>query len=544
MKIISPILLLLIFACNSPREKENLAPTFIENEAPEQVIKNELDVQKIAALLKDTGGLTKSAQEFYKLSQYRPVWLNSEAGINKQGQELLSLLKNARYFGLEPRYYNYARLDSLENALNAAHSFEEKMTQAAGMESLLTEKYFLLGKHLNVGLIKKTDTFSSLPRKSFAVNLPEYLKKAADADSVIPYLLALQPKHFPYRKLQKALENYVRNTNLVRDKVAVPSKKTDSLGAISAARRALFIHKYLNDTTSEGQYLEALKKFQKDHGLHPDGVVGFNTATALSRSPYEQYQSAAISLERLRWNPVWKKDYIYVNIPSGHLWFVVDGAVKSEHRVVVGSKGNNTPEVYSKLDHLVAHPFWYVPRSISVNEILVKAKKNPEYLARNNYEVIVDSKIVAPESIRWDTINDTNFKMRIRQKGGSGNSLGLVKFIFNNPYAVYLHDTPSKYHFEREVRTYSHGCIRVKDALDLADKILESDENIFTLDTINHYVEIRKQKTMPVNKHIAIYIQYVVCEGEDDGRIIFYQDVYKQDTALKNHLFGKDFKPD
>ena len=134
--------------------------------------------------------------------------------------------------------------------------------------------------------------------------------------------------------------------------------------------------------------------------------------------------------------------------------------------------------------------------------------------------------------------------MRIRQKGGSGNSLGLVKFIFSNPYSIYLHDTPSKYHFEREVRTYSHGCIRVKDALGLADKILESDENIFTLDSINHYVEIRKQKTMPVNKHIAIYIQYVVCEGEDDGRIIFYQDVYRQDTALKNHLFGKDFKPD
>lgn len=544
MKIIPPILLLLIFACNSPGEKENLPPSFIENEAPVQVVKNELDVQKIAALLKDAGGLTKSAQEFYRINQYRPVWLNSEAGINKQGQELLSMLKNARYFGLEPRYYNYTRLDSLENALNAAHSLEEKMTKAARMESLLTEKYFLLGKHLNVGLIKKTDTFSSLPRKSFAVNLPEYLKKARDSDSVIPYLLALQPKHFPYRKLQKALENYVRNTNLVRDKVAVPNKKTDSLGAISASRKALFIHQYLKDTTSEGRYLESLKKFQKDHGLHPDGVVGFNTAAALSRSPYEQYQSAAISLERLRWNPVWKKDYIYVNIPSGHLWFVVDGAVKSEHRVVVGSKGNNTPEVYSKLDHLVAYPFWHVPRSISVNEILVKAKKNPGYLARNNYEVIVDSKIVAPESIRWDTINDTNFKMRIRQKGGSGNSLGLVKFIFNNPYSIYLHDTPSKYHFEREVRTYSHGCIRVKDALDLADKILESDENIFTMDSINHYVEIRKQKTMPINNDIAIYIQYVVCEGEDDGRIIFYQDVYRQDTALKNHIFGKDFKPD
>ncbi|MDZ7613861.1 MAG: L,D-transpeptidase family protein [Flavobacteriaceae bacterium] len=241
-----------------------------------------------------------------------------------------------------------------------------------------------------------------------------------------------------------------------------------------------------------------MKEFQKNHGLNPDGIVGANTAAALSRSPYEEYQSAAISLERWRWKPVWKKDFVYVNIPSGHLWFVENNVLNSEHRVVVGSKGNSTPEVYSKLDHLVAYPFWHVPRSISVNEILVKAKKNPAYLARNNYEVIVDSKMVDPETILWDTINDTNFRMRIRQKGGTSNALGLVKFIFNNPHAIYLHDTPSKYHFEREVRTYSHGCIRVKDALVLADKILEFDENIYTLDTINHYVEMKKQKTMPV----------------------------------------------
>jgi murein L,D-transpeptidase YcbB/YkuD len=544
MKIISLILLLLFFACNSTGEQDNLPPTSKENIAPVPVLKNVLDLKKMAALLKDDGGLTLQAQEFYKLNQYQPVWLNNEAGLNEQGQELLILLKNARYFGLEPRYYNYARLDSLENELNRAHSLEEKMAKAAGLESLLTEKYFLFGKHLNVGLIKKIDTFSSLPRKSFSVNLPEYLKKAQDSDSVIPHLVRLQPQHFPYKELQKALEKYVLNTSLVRDKVAVPSRKTDSLGALSASRKALFIHQYLKDTTSEGRYLKALKEFQKDHGLHPDGVVGFNTAAALSRSPYEQYQSAAISLERLRWNPVWIKDFIYVNIASGHLWFVENGAVKSVHRVVVGSKGNNTPEVYSKLDHLVAYPFWHVPRSISVNEILVKAKKNPGYLARNNYEVIVDAKIVSPESIRWDTINDTNFKMHIRQKGGTGNSLGLVKFIFNNPYSIYLHDTPSKYHFEREVRTYSHGCIRVKDALVLADKILESDENVYTLDSVNHYVEIRKQKTLPINKNIAIYIQYVVCEGEDDGRIIFYQDVYRQDVAIKNHMFGQDFKPD
>ena len=544
MKAVSLILSLIVIACNSSRESENLPLSPDKKEAPTEILNNKLDLEKIASFLKDAGELTSPTQEFYKIHDYKPVWLNNEVLLNDRGQELFELLKNARYFGLEPRYYSFTRLDSLLTGLNNEKSLEEKLTKAAALEGLLTEKYFLMGKHLNHGLIKETDTFSSLPRKSFKVNLPEYLKKAQESDSVIPYLLALQPDHFPYKKLQTALERYVRNTKLVREKVAVPSKKTDSLGAISSARKALVIHQYLKDTLSEVRYLEALKEFQKNHGLNPDGVVGVNTAAALSRSPYEEYQSAAVSLERWRWKPVWKKDFVYVNIPSCHLWFVENNVLKSEHRVVVGSKGNNTPEVYSKLDHLVAYPFWHVPRSISVNEILAKAKNNPAYLARNNYEVIVDSKIVSPETIQWDTINDANFRMRIRQKGGTGNALGLVKFIFNNPYAIYLHDTPSKYHFEREVRTYSHGCIRVKDALLLADKILEFDENIYTLDSINHYVEMRKQKAMPVKKQIAIYIQYVVCEGEDNGRIVFYQDVYRQDVAIKNHMFGKDFRPD
>lgn len=544
MKVVSLIFLLIMIACNSSGESENIPVSSEKKEAPAKILKNELDLEKIASFLKGAGELTEATQEFYKINQYKPIWLNNEVLLNQRGQELLTLLKNARYFGLEPKYYGFAGIDSLVASLNNENSLDKKLAKGAALEGLLTEKYFLMGKHLNYGLIKETDTFSSLPRKSFKVDLPEYLKKAQEADSVIPYLLSLQPEHFPYKKLQAGLENYVRNTKLVRDKVAVPNKKTDSLGAISSARRALIIHQYLKDSLSEVRYLEALKEFQKNHGLNPDGIVGANTAIALSRSPYEEYQSAAVSLERWRWKPLWEKNFLYVNIPSGHLWFVENNVLKSEHRVVVGSKGNSTPEVYSKLDHLVAYPFWHVPRSISVNEILVKAKKNPGYLERNNYEVIVDSKMVDPETIRWDTINDANFKMRIRQKGGANNSLGLVKFIFSNPHAIYLHDTPSKYHFEREVRTYSHGCIRVKDALVLADKILEFDGNICTLDTINHYVEMKKQKTMPINKNIAVYIQYVVCEGEDGGRIIFYQDVYRQDVAIKNHIFGKDFRPD
>ena len=187
----------------------------------------------------------------------------------------------------------------------------------------------------------------------------------------------------------------------------------------------------------------------------------------------------------------------------------------------------------------MAYPYWHVPKSISVNEILVKAKKDSSYMKRNNYEVFTKQREkVDTEQINWDNINRNNFNYYIRQKGGSSNALGLVKFIFANKYSIYLHDTPTKYHFQRELRAYSHGCVRVQDALDLADNILKYDDNEYTIDSIYSYVERRIEKKMMIEEKIPVYIQYITCETDQNNTILFYKDIYNKDKNLIKLMFN------
>ena len=185
------------------------------------------------------------------------------------------------------------------------------------------------------------------------------------------------------------------------------------------------------------------------------------------------------------------------------------------------------------LEYIIAYPFWHVPRSISINEILVNAQKDTTYLYRNNYEILNYTKDkLDPNSIDWKEVNEGNFNYLIRQKGGVSNALGLVKFIFPNKYSIYLHDTPTKYYFDFETRAYSHGCVRVQNALDLADHILSTDNNKYTLDSIFKYIDKKEEKSMLLNTKIPIYIVYFTTNVDSSGNIIFYNDVYEKDDNL------------
>ena len=206
--------------------------------------------------------------------------------------------------------------------------------------------------------------------------------------------------------------------------------------------------------------------------------------------------------------------------------------------VVVGSAANRTPEIYSKLSYLVAYPFWNVPQSISINEIMVKAKKDSNYMHENNYEVFSRKMEEIPlEEMEWDTLNAKNFSFYVRQKGGPSNALGFVKFIFHNDFSIYFHDTPTKYHFNRDIRNYSHGCIRVEKAMQLADTLLKSDHNEYNLDSVKSYIEKQEEKKMPFTQKLPIYLQYITCSVSQNNRLIFYKDIYGYDEKIRKVLF-------
>ena len=476
-------------------------------------------------------------QDFYKSINYSTIWINDSIQLNEEGNSLMQQLHQSKNYGLDTRLYPLKKLRELSHKLEETINASDRFVIASEIEPLLSYFYMLHGRHLNYGLIESIEAHTSVPRKEFTVNLPIYLKQAYEANSIIENLFDLQPKHKEYRNLQIGLENFLKNTSLSTINVNVKNFRIDSLKAVAQAKKALIVHQYLTEDYKDSLFVSALEKFQVDHALKPDGVVGSNTAKALSVSPYEYYQRLVVDMERWRWKEPFNKTRIYVNIPSYELQLFKNDSLVDKHIVVVGSFKNQTPEMVDSLKFIIAYPYWNVPRKISVKEILRKIKKDSTYLTRNGYEIMTkDRETVDPSLVDWTTVNNHNFNYLIRQSGGSLNALGMVKFLFPNKDAIYLHDTPSKRFFFRERRAYSHGCVRVQNALDLAKYLLEDDKNKYDIEAVNNAIKNRKEKWINLNKKVSIYLQYFTTSADASGKITFYEDVYKLDKAIMKDI--------
>lgn len=477
---------------------------------------------------------------FYKYTKYKTVWINDSIQLSEKGIKLLDKFQNAKNYGLKSNYYAIKTLLKLKKNLDGSVTKQDGYFEASRLEILLTYYYMLCGKHLNYGVLRAIDSVTILPRKKFTIDLPSYLYEAFQKDSVIEKLLDLQPANPEYHNLQKGLELFLKEKNLSTNSIEVENFRIDSIQAINQAKKALISLQYLTENENDSIYFNALTKFQIEHGLRPDRLIGKNTAKALSISTYRYYRQIVANLERWRWKENWPKNYIYINIPSYKLKLFRDSKRVRERKIVVGNFKSQTPEIIDTLEYLIAYPYWNVPRKISIKEILGKVREDSTYLEKNNFEVLTYAKdSLDPSTINWNEIDEASFNYLIRQRGGSSNALGLVKFIFPNKHAIYLHDTPAKYLFNKETRAYSHGCIRVEKALDLADYLLKSDNNEYNLDSVYHYIKIRKEKSMLLNTKIPIYIYYITANADSLGRITFYNDVYNKDEKLISELAVK-----
>ena len=235
----------------------------------------------------------------------------------------------------------------------------------------------------------------------------------------------------------------------------------------------------------------------------------------------ERIKQIIVNMERCRWiSPeiVNAKEYILVNIPSYNLTFIRDGKVALKSPVVVGKAMNKTVVFSGKMSYIVFSPYWNIPKSIIEKEIKPSMDKNKNYLAQHNME--------------WNNGN-------VRQKPGKNNSLGLVKFIFPNSNNIYLHDTPSKSLFENETRAYSHGCIRVGKARDLAIAILKEDKN-WTPEKIDAAMNLGKENIYVLKNKIPVYIGYFTAWVNNEGELNFFQDIYDRDERLAKLIFSEN----
>jgi murein L,D-transpeptidase YcbB/YkuD len=260
-----------------------------------------------------------------------------------------------------------------------------------------------------------------------------------------------------------------------------------------------------------------------------------------SAEAHRKIQCIEVNMERWR-NENADLDHIYtwVNIPS-YMFYVFDNhKVVLQSAVVVGKPSTPTLTFSSNIECLTIFPYWYMPRKIAVREYLPVIKRDTSFLSRNNFDVLDrQGKIQNPKTIDWKRYNEDNFPFTLRQREGKENSLGIIKFVFDNPYAIFLHDTNAKKLFKHKVRAYSHGCIRLEKAVEFAHYLVGGNRSAVSAKTLNKFLGDQKRQTITLNQSIPIHIRYLTCEVRD-GKLFFYPDIYKKDVNLVNIIYDQE----
>lgn len=280
---------------------------------------------------------------------------------------------------------------------------------------------------------------------------------------------------------------------------------------------------------------DAVRRFQARHGLAEDGVLGPQTLAALAIPPAQRAVQLALTLERLRWLPRLPRGrMVAVNLPAYRLWAFDSGAGAAnpplEMRIIVGTAARTqTPLFIGQMRYLEFNPYWNVPRSIAVGEILPKLARDPGYLAKNDMELVGAG---GTAGVRTGT-------SRIRQRPGARNVLGALKFAMPNRMNIYLHSTSAKELFDRSRRDLSHGCIRVEDPVRLARFVL-ADEQAWDTAAIDAAIATGKTRTVALPVPVPVVLFYATAVTGRDGRTVFADDIYSLDAALTEALGLRD----
>jgi L,D-transpeptidase YcbB len=480
--------------------------------------------------------MIRGVRQFYGLHGYRPAW-TSYNRLNRHGVQLMNLIENARNYGLEPVQYHQPVIRHIEDEFgnDANRSGHGQMREQ--LELLLTDAALKLMVNLHNGYVA-FDT--ALYNKPWTERLPAIILDGISHDKPVESILSVQPQFIEYTQLQLATVNFVRHTQLSDDSLTIAEPISDSLEFYGQVKQALARLGYTGSNDSRAEISASLKEFQLHHGLEPDGKPGKNTLEALRMTSLYQFRMLALNLDRLRKQDNSGMHLLYVNIPAYQLKVFKANQLQETYRVIVGSPKTPTPQLFSKVERVIANPVWDVPQSITQNELIPKIKADSNYLRRNRFKLVDrNNRTVSAENVDIDRINDAELGYKLRQDASSDNALGKVKFIFANPYAVYLHDTPGKALFTKDIRDLSHGCIRLQNPEKLADyifKVIQSDStDIAGLIAKGVHREFNLAITIP------IHISYITCSADDQGSLYFYRDIYgidRQELADLAPLMG------
>jgi murein L,D-transpeptidase YcbB/YkuD len=505
----------------------------------------------------DWSGASRDRSEIgslYETNGYRLFWSDGA----KPTAAAISLLQQLRFAGergLNPEDYPGNRLAYLLiDLIDAPQSgIEQWALFDAGLS--LAGMRFLSDVHL--GRIDPASMGHDLSVGRIALDIPTTLAHLSTAVDVAVAVDALEPQFRHYALLKKQLSHY-RDLALedeLTELPALPAKSLKPGDVYTGAAKLEALLVALGDAAPPApdaaapqslspSLVDALKHFQGRHGERADGVLGAATFAQLTRPLSERVRQIELTMERWRWLPSELVSApIIVNIPQFRL-FAFESTADLESQmlqmdVIVGKSFDKTqtPVFAADMSYLIFRPYWEVPYSIALKEIVPSARRNPKDIERRQMEIVRgsgDSATVMPNTAENVELVAKG-TLRIRQRPGPDNSLGLVKFMLPNPYNVYLHSTPARSLFAESRRAFSHGCIRVSDPVGLAQYVLR-DSPEWTRDKILAAMNGSDPLTVTLKNRIRVFIVYGTAIATERGNILFFDDIYRHDERLEKAL--------
>lgn len=485
---------------------------------------------------------------FYVRRLYRPAWSDAR-GPTPLIDDLVSALRQADREGLQPDDYHLAAIDTLLAAVRADARSGGMIVpdRWAELDLLLTDAFLVYGSHLLAGRVNHETLKPEWVANRRGADFAAVLEAALESGDVAATLAALAPPHRGFRRLREALARY-RQVAAMGGWPLIPAvatfKRGDRGPPVAALRERLRLEDHLGigqDAELFDEALEqALKQFQRRHGLTADGAVGAATRAELNVPVERRVEQLEVNLERWRWLP---KDlgrrHIIVNIAAFKLDVVEEDAAVMTMRVVVGRPYRRTPVFSDTMRYLVLNPYWQVPRSLAVQDLLPRIQRDPSYLAKQGVRVLQgwgsEAREVDPAMVDWSAITSARFPFRLAQDPGPLNALGRIKFMFPNRFNVYLHDTPTRRLFEETERDFSSGCIRVERATELAEYLLRRDVR-WNREAILRALDEAVDGTVPLPEPMPIHLLYWTAWADGDGTIQFRRDLYGRDAPLLTAL--------
>ena len=542
-----PVVVLLFFSAQPHSSADENSQTIDASTAITSIVNSQ---QNTLLAKPDFSKITEQLSNLYKQHNNQLLWL----GVNRSEpniQQALTILKNAGADGLSASDYD---AEGLAVNLQLTKSMSSSaINDLAKFDTALSVAMLRFLNDLHIGRINPQQLDYPTPfGNKTKLDLVSLLKEAIDQQSLSTLPERLQPKLKQYQQLKQVLASYRQAPKepvfqpLIFDGALRPGQRHPQIADLQQRLIALGVlpeSTKANQTSDiySGELEEGVKSFQHEIGLKADGVIGKETAAKLNESLDHKILQIELAMERLRWLPDdIEGPMIIVNIPAFQLW-AFDSANDAETlnmRVIVGKAlQNQTPVLFEQMEYLEFMPYWNIPKSIMDKEILPKLYNDFSYLQSQNMELVNRS---APEDLdALDSfMNDIRSgRVRARQRPGSGNPLGKVKFIFPNKEDVYLHDTSNHNLFSRSRRDFSHGCVRVADAEKLAEFVLSHQpESSWDLPAIQEAMSGSKTRRVTLKKPIPVLFLYATSFVDHNNQIHFYNDIYQQDEVLQKAL--------